>query len=257
MKIVVAYKWAANPQDTEVGPDGTVDWSRAKASFGEYDAVAVELGRRLADATGGELIGVSVGGPDVEAGLARKGALSRGLDRLVLVADAAVEHADTMTTAAVLAAVVARIGEVDLVLTGDASTDVAAKMVPGALAARLGWAALAECSAPAVQDGAVCVRRSAEGATETVRVPLPAVLAVASDAVVPRVPGMKDILAAAKKPVEVLALAGLDVAPAAAPAAARLRRPQLPSRKNRMLDASDPQDAARALVGELRSAGVL
>ncbi|MEP7036543.1 MAG: electron transfer flavoprotein beta subunit/FixA family protein, partial [Actinomycetota bacterium] len=31
MKIVVAYKWAPNPQDASVGADGVVDWSRAKS----------------------------------------------------------------------------------------------------------------------------------------------------------------------------------------------------------------------------------
>ena len=42
MTIVVAYKWAANPQDASVGADGTVDWSRAKAGVSEYDPVAIE-----------------------------------------------------------------------------------------------------------------------------------------------------------------------------------------------------------------------
>ena len=52
MTVVVAYKYAANPQDASVGADGVVDWSRAKSAVSEYDPVAIQLGRNLADAVG-------------------------------------------------------------------------------------------------------------------------------------------------------------------------------------------------------------
>src|ERR1035438_4344287 len=123
MKIVVAYKWAPNPQDASVGVDGIVDWSRAKSGISEYDPVAIELARRLADATGGEVIGLTAGPTRVDASLARKAALSRGFDRAVIVADDALEGAGTTELAAVLAAAVRHIGEVDLVITGDRSVD--------------------------------------------------------------------------------------------------------------------------------------
>ena len=57
MSIVVAYKYAANPQDTTVGSDGVVDWSRAKAAVSEYDPVAIQVARTVADAKGEELVG--------------------------------------------------------------------------------------------------------------------------------------------------------------------------------------------------------
>ena len=40
------------------------------------------------------------------------------------------------------------------------------------------------------------------------RVPLPAVVSVTPDVAVPRIPGMKDILAAGKKPMDVSGAAG-------------------------------------------------
>src|SRR5664279_6579354 len=141
MKIVVAYKWAPNPQDASVGVDGIVDWSRAKSGISEYDPVAIELARRLADATGGEVIGLTAGPTRVDASLARKAALSRGFDRAVIVADDALEGAGTTELAAVLAAAVRHIGEVDLVIAGDSSVDVGARMVPAVLAGQLGWPA--------------------------------------------------------------------------------------------------------------------
>ena len=61
MKIVVAYKWTSDPEEATVGADGTVDWSRARPGISTNDPVAIELARGLAEATGAELIGVTVG----------------------------------------------------------------------------------------------------------------------------------------------------------------------------------------------------
>ena len=36
MRIVVAYKWACDPQEAAVGADGSVDWSRAKPGISDY-----------------------------------------------------------------------------------------------------------------------------------------------------------------------------------------------------------------------------
>ena len=130
MKIVVAYKWTRDPEEATVRPDGTVDWSRAKPGLSAYDPVAIEVARQLADETGAELIGVTVGDKGVGAPLACKAALGRGLDRVVIVEDGSLADAGRSELAAVLAEVIRHIGDVDLVVTGDSSMDVAAKMVP-------------------------------------------------------------------------------------------------------------------------------
>ncbi|MGV1008681.1 MAG: electron transfer flavoprotein subunit beta/FixA family protein [Dermatophilaceae bacterium] len=258
MKIVVAYKWAANPQDASVGPDGTVDWGRAKAAFSEYDPVAAEVGRRLANATGGALIGITVGGKDVGSSLARKGALSRGLDRAVVLSDDTVGRPDSRTTAAYLAAIVRHIGDVDLVLTGDSSVDVGAKLVPPALAGELGWPCLAEVTSVTGTAGSLTIERAYAGGTQVLQATGPVVCAVATDAAVAPVPGMKDILAAAKKPVEEISLAALAVPEAGATLATTGRaKPQLKARKGQLIDGSDPDAAAAALVSALRTAGAL
>lgn len=258
MKIVVAYKWAPNPQDAEVRPDGTVDLSRAKAAVSEYDPVAFELGRQLADATGGELIGLTVGAASIDTSLARKAALSRGLDRLVLVADDDLADADGTRLAAVLAAAVASIGDVDVVLAGDSSIDVAAGQVALTLAGQLGWLGLAGVSAVRADGAGLVVERDLAQGVSTLSVETPVVLAATADAVVPRVAGMKDILAAAKKPVEVLQLADLAVpAPGAHLATLSTARPAGGERQAVVIDGSDPAAAASQLVGALRQAGVL
>jgi electron transfer flavoprotein beta subunit len=259
MKIVVAYKWAPNPQDASVGADGRVDWSRAKPGISEYDPVAIELARRLADATGGEVIGLTAGPSRVGASLARKAALSRGLDRAVIVADDALEGAGTTELAAVLAAAVRHIGEVDLVITGDSSVDVGARMVPAVLAGHLGWPAVAEVTAVSGGPGGLLrVERDIAGGTQILEISGPAVLATSTNAAVPRLPGMRDILAAGKKPVEALQVAALEVpARGTTVMVTDTSRPDLKARTQLMIDTADPAAAAAELVTALRGAGVL
>ena len=258
MKIVVAYKWTRDPEEATVGADGTVDWSRAKPGLSTYDPVAIELARGLAQQTGAELIGVSVGGKGVGAPIASKAALSRGLDRVLIVEDESLRDAGRSELAAVIAEVVRKIGDIDLVITGDSSVDVAAKMVPTVLAGELGWPAVAEVTAVTGQAGSLVVERAIPGGVQVLEISGPAVLAASADAAVAHVPGMKDLLAAGKKPVELLALADLNVPPRSAVMTLTGRaRPARKARKARLLDTTDPAAAAAELVTALREAGAL
>ncbi len=258
MRIVAAYKWTCDPEEATVRPDGTVDWSRAKPGLSTYDPVAMELARHLAEEAGAELIGVTVGGKGVGAPIASKAALGRGLDRVVIVEDESLREAGRSELAAVLAEAIRHIGDVDLVITGDSSVDVAAKMVPTVLAGELGWPAVAEVTAVTGQAGALRVERAIPGGVQMLEISGPAVLAASADAAAPRVPGMKELLAAAKKPVEVLDLTALKVPPAGAALAVTGRaRPERKARKGQLIDTADPAEAAAALVAALRAAGTL
>jgi len=238
VKIVVAYKWASNPQDAAVTADGAVDWSRAKPGLSEYDPVAAQLARELADATGGEVIGLTAGAKAVDVPMARKAALSRGFDRAVIVADDSLEGAGTTELAAVLAAGVRHIGDVDLVY--------------------LGWPAVAEVTAVSGEAGTLRVGRTIVGGTQVLEISGPAVLAASTDATHPRLPGMKDLLAAGKKPVEVLDIATLDLpASGSTVTITGTSRPDLKARKGQMIDTKDPAAAAAELVAALRGAGLL
>ena len=258
MTVVVAYKWASNPQDAVVGSAGTVDFTRAKATISEYDPVAFELARQVADATGAQVVGVTVGAASIDTSLARKAALSRGLDRLVIVADDRLAGADGTRLAAVLAAVVRRIGDVDLVLAGESSVDVTEGQVAMTLAGQLGWLGLNAVSAVSASEGGYAIERDVPSGSASMVLTGPAVLAATSDAVLPRVPGMKDILGAANKPVEVLNLDSLDVAAAQVSLdAVSASRPAAGNRQRVIIDGSDPALAAAELVGALRAAKVL
>ncbi|WP_159806403.1 putative electron transfer flavoprotein FixA [Cellulomonas citrea] len=199
MRIVACIKAAPEDQDIHVAPDRTLDLSRAAWKVGAYDLNAVEAGRRLVDEVGGELVGLSMGGEALAATKLRKDVLSRGLDRLVVVAgDPA---GDALQTATALAAAVNEIGDVDLVLLGAGSADRYAQQVGTVLGALLGRPTLNAVDHLEVQRDHVRVERLLEDGVQVVDVPLPAVLAVTSGINTPRIAGMKDILAAGKKPV--------------------------------------------------------
>jgi electron transfer flavoprotein beta subunit len=258
MRIVVAYKWTGDPEEATVRADGTVDWSRAKPGISAYDPVAMELARRLAEETGAELIGATVGGKGVGAPIASKAALGRGLDRVVIIEDESLADAGRSELAAVLAEAIRHIGDVDLVITGDSSVDVAAKMVPTVLAGELGWPAVAEVTAVTGQDGALRVERAIPGGVQVLEISGPAVLAASADAAVPRVPGMKELLAAAKKPVELLDLTALKAPPGSSVMTVTGHaRPQRKARKGQLINTADPAAAAAELVAALRAAGAL
>lgn len=258
MKIVAMYKWAADYQEASVDASGRVDWSRARPVVSEYDAVAMEAARQVAQVTGGRVVGLTAGGPGAASAMALKTALARGLDEGYAVTDASLQGAGTARLAEVLARAVERIGDVDLVVAGDSSIDVAAKMVHVLVAARLGWPVITEASELQASGDSIRLRRQAGGRTETLELRLPAVVALASDALKPRVPGMRDVLQAGKKPVKVLDLDALGIAKTEPTYAVRsTAKPQRKARRGRVIDASDAQAAARELVDALRDEGAL
>ena len=183
--------------------------------------------------------------------------------RLVMVTDDALANADTAVTAEVLAQAIRKLAEsapVDLVLFGEGSADLYFQQVGLQVGERLGWPALNAISRIALgeQPGSLRVERDLEDALEVLDVPLPAALSVTTDIAQPRLPTMKMILGAARKPVTEWKLADLGLAQ---PPQNRLqtlstRAPQHVQRKNVLITA-EPDEAVQQLVQSLRQEGIL
>ncbi|HET7306125.1 MAG TPA: electron transfer flavoprotein subunit beta/FixA family protein, partial [Segeticoccus sp.] len=149
-------------------------------------------------------------GPE-QAADALKKALQMGADQGVHVLDDAIHGSDAVATSLVLAEAIRKVGEVDLVLTGLASTDGSMSVVPAMLAERLGLPQATFASELGVTDGTVTIRRDGDVASETIQAQLPAVVSVTDQINEPRYPSFKGIMAAKKKPVETWSLADLGV----------------------------------------------
>ena len=173
-----------------------------------YDLNAIEAAAQLAAANeGSNVVAVTVGGADIDDSKLKKNVLARGVDELYMTADDACKGLDARATAVALAELVSKVGDFDVVLCGDGSADNYAQQVDVQLAAKLGLPVVTAATKITAKDGALEVERTLEDVVEVVEVPLPAVVSVAPDIALPRIPGMKDILAAGKKPMNV---AGAD-----------------------------------------------
>ncbi|MCL2783660.1 MAG: putative electron transfer flavoprotein FixA [Propionibacteriaceae bacterium] len=201
MKIVACFKVTPEPQDITANPDRTLNLGRAAWKIGTYDLNAIEAARQLADQVGATVVGLSVGGTALTNAKLSKDALSRGLDELFTVVDDAFAAAESYQTADVLANAIAQIGDVSLVLVGAGSSDAYTQQVGNQLGAILGWSTLNAVNHITSQGDHLVVERLLENAVQVVDVPLPAVLSLTSGINTPRIAGMRDILAAGKKPV--------------------------------------------------------
>ena len=252
MNIVAAFKVVPDDQDIQVSADGTLDYSKAKNTVSAYDLNAIEAAAQLAAANeGSNVVAVTVGGADIDDSKLKKNVLARGVDELYMTADDACKGLDARGTAAALAELVSKVGGFDVVLCGDGSADNYAQQVDVQLAAKLGLPVVTAATKISALDGALEVERTLEDVVEVVEVPLPAVVSVAPDIALPRIPGMKDILAAGKKPSSVNAASDVE---AAVVDVVETKAPQQAERKMEMLDASvdgDLEKFAAALKAAL------
>lgn len=257
MRAVVCYKWVIDEADIAVEEkDRTLNFKNAKYKISEYDRNALELGATLQEKHGWELLAVTVG-KGVEA--SAKDVLSRGPEKVYYVDDPALEEADSSVVAKVLAKVIEKIGNVDLVICGEGSSDGYSQQVGPRLAALLGYHALTYVCALEVEGETLKAQRKLDDGVEVVQVRGPAVVTVTPDINKPRIPSLKQILAAKKKPAEQLALAdlGLDLtAPGievTGVSAAVVERKQVRINEQGM----DIKEAAARLVKQLREEKVI
>lgn len=109
MKAIVCVKQVPDTSGkVAVKPDGTMDRAAMATITNPDDLAAVEAALELKDATGCQVIVVSMGPPPAE-GMLRE-LLARGCDRAVLVSGREFGGSDTFATSQILAAAVNKIG---------------------------------------------------------------------------------------------------------------------------------------------------
>jgi electron transfer flavoprotein beta subunit len=175
-------------------------------AISDWDTYAVEEALKLKEAAGeGEVVVVSMG-PERAMDALRK-ALAMGADRAVLVTDASLEGADLLATSKALAGALEQ-ENADLVLFGQQSADGGGACLWAAVAERLRRPVVSQVSELSVDGGSLTGKRQTEFGYDTIRAPLPAVIAVADSINTPRYPSLKGIMGAKKKPQETVAAPG-------------------------------------------------
>ena len=210
MNIVVCVKQVP---DTEVERtlkpgEGTLDRDSVDGVINVLDEYAIEEGLKIAETHGGEVTILSMG-PEKAAESIRK-ALSMGPDKAVHLVDDALAGSDALSTSLALAEALKMTG-FDLVICGSESTDARTGILPALLAERLGVPQLTLASKVEIDGSSVTIRRVTDDGYAVVTGSLPAVVSVVEKINEPRYPTFKGIMAAKKKPVQVLSLADIGV----------------------------------------------
>jgi electron transfer flavoprotein beta subunit len=252
VKIVVTVKQVALlDEEFELLEDRPgVDPDAIEWDVNEWDNFSVEEALQLREAAGeGEVVAISVGGEEAEEGL--RACLAKGADRAVRIWDGALEGADPLAVARVLAAAVERESP-DLVLCGVQSSDGVHSATGVALAEHLGLARVAVVKALDYDAGAgaATVERELEGGlVELLRVRLPALLTIQTGINEPRYATLRAIKQAKEKPLDVVGLGelGLDSGVVEAAAGSRVRQVAHPDTGEgaEMLDGSPSELATR------------
>lgn len=211
MDIIVCYKVIPEEQDMSVLPDRTLSFEDAELKMGQYDLNAVEEGVRLVEKVGGKVSALTIGGEQAVNSKLKKDILSRGPDELYTVIDNSLENADSYLTAQAIAAAVKKMDQFDLILCGEGSSDLYDQQVGIQLGEILNIPILNGISKITPKGDKVKVERTLESEIEVIEVTLPAVLSVSTDINVTRVPSMKDILSAGRKPSTSWKLDDLDL----------------------------------------------
>ncbi|WP_188042927.1 electron transfer flavoprotein subunit beta/FixA family protein [Changpingibacter yushuensis] len=244
MKIVIVYKWSRNSEDAAVRADGSVDWRNAKNVPGEDDAAALDAATAIASGLNSELTGLTIGDGDASW------ALARGVTSTVSITDAP-NLRDEAATARTIAAGVRSIGEVTHVVLGDPADH---PLVAAALAAELGFPCVLGVSELTTEGEAVIASRHDATQVQNLKVEGPAVFGVVALSADTKKPGMKEMLAARKRPVTTLTSNELGIETADGTTVTASRAPEGRSAK---IFGGTPDEAAQALVAALRSDGVL
>ncbi len=213
MNIVVCVKYVPDATaDRQFESDNTVDRVGVDGLLSELDEYAVEQALQLKEKRADEEVTVTALtiGPEKAVDAVRK-ALQMGADKGVHVVDDAIAGSDALATSLVLAKAVEKLGPVDVVMCGMASTDAGMSVVPAMLAERLGLPQVTQAAVVETQGDQVRIKRDGDAATEVIGATLPIVLSVTDQSGEARYPSFKGIMAAKKKPLETYSLSDLGV----------------------------------------------
>ncbi len=210
MKIILVpikrvLDWQLKVKPTADGLD--IDQSNAKWIINTFDEIAVEEALRIRDGGHGfsEVV-IACVGPQTASEQIRS-ALAMGADRAVhIVTD---ERLDSEQIAHILSAILKK-NHYDLVLMGKQAIDSDSSQT-GQRLSHLANLPLASFASKVVIEGdKALVTREVDGGLETIRISLPAIITTDLRLNEPRLRSLPGIVAAKKKPIEVLQLADIE-----------------------------------------------
>jgi electron transfer flavoprotein beta subunit len=252
--IIACYKWVADEADININADLSVDFSKAKGKISDYDRNAIEAAVQAAATLGGKAAALTFGSAKAKQSL--KDALSRGLEEAYYINAEEAAQADGAVTAKALAAAIKKIEDVSLVICAEGASDTFARQTAPRIGAVLDWPVITSVSKIELNGNSLIAVRRLEDNMQTVKVELPAVVAVLPEINNAPIPGLKAVLSAGKKPVSELKAGdlGIDFTPKTTVSGFK---GYVMNRKNIIFSEGEAVDKVKELAAALRKEGVL
>ncbi|WP_137651418.1 putative electron transfer flavoprotein FixA [Escherichia albertii] len=202
MKLITCCKVVRDELDIIVEAHQGINTDNAGLKISLYDLNALEAAVEIAqNQPDSHVTALSLGSQSMlENSKICKDILSRGVDALTVITGEEYEALYPTESAILLAAAAEKIG-FDLLICGEGSGDLYAQQTGIQIGERLNLPCINAVSKITVSDSCVIVERTLEDAVEELELSLPAAISVSSDINVPKLPSMKAILSANKKPI--------------------------------------------------------
>lgn len=259
MRTIVCMKIVPKTEDVRLDPETkTLDRSHAENEINQPDKNALEFALQLKEKHGGDVILLSMGPPFFESYL-RLG-IASGADNAFLLSDRAFAGADTYPTSYTIAAAIKKIGNFDLILCGEESSDASTGQVPPGIAEWLDVPQITYVTQLDIVGNMARARRTIKGGYEVLETPLPLLASVELGCNSPRFPDFRRKRWAEKEfKLTVWTAADLDAdgekigAKGSHTIVERLEELPRPSRRGQQITGS-PEQEAQQIVQKMKEA---
>ncbi len=182
--------------------------------------------------------------------------LALGADESILVADEKIVDLDSYYTAKIIAELIRRIGDIKLVLAGEATVDKFTSQVPARVASELDLPYIGFARKIDYKDNKLIIERDLENYLEIAEVSLPAVISVTREINTPKLPTLMQIRAAMKKPLKIYKLQDLGITSIEQLVEKNYEGVKV-SRKGLIIEGKDMNEKVSKLIEYLISEGIL
>jgi len=265
LNIIVLIKWVPRVDQMKFDPEKkTLVRIGVESQINPPDMNGIELGLQLKEKYGGKVTVLTMGPPPAKEGL--EIAIGMGADEAILLTDRALAGSDTLATSYALSKAIEKIGEYDLIIAGEETTDSSTGQVGPGVATFLDISQVTyvdEVIEINKEAGIGKFKRSVDDGFEIIEAKLPALITVGVGINTPRGVTLKGKLRAKKEGViktwdaETVGInkdcAGFAGSPTAV---AKVETVEPPPRRREIFQ-GDPKEAAKWLVEKMKEIGVI
>ncbi|MEA3253330.1 MAG: electron transfer flavoprotein subunit beta/FixA family protein [Chloroflexota bacterium] len=262
MHIVALIKQVPDTEKVKFDTgNGSIDQSAAPMEINPFDLNVLEAAAQIKEKVGGTVTAISMAPSSAERTL--KDSLAKGADRMILLADSKFDNADTCATSYALASAIRKLGDVDMIISGEKAVDVETGQIGPAVAEHLSLPQLTYVSEiTEVSEEKISVISEMGGRTYMMESRFPVLMTVTKDINKPRLPTLQDKLKARKAKAGIWSAEDLaDVADAAklglTGSHCTVVKLSVPPERERKSEVFRGDEAAAKLASALDKEGVL